>query len=632
MQSPCLREASQACFHGCCCAAPLHLLSQPPNPKAKSPTTVAAARVDFALATASSLYPQTKFTDHEALPSLTESLSHFNKAYPQYITTNHADRIREQEYTHLSVSNHVCLDYIGLGLFSHSQQKDQYSASSSTSSTLQLPFFDVCYKSASLKSQVLYGGQDSEFEVAIKKRIMDFMNVSEDDYSMVFTANRTSAFKLLAESYPFQSNRRLLTVYDYDSEAIRSMSNNSQKRGAKVMSAEFSWPSMRIQSAKLRKMVVNKRKKKDRGLFIFPLQSRMTGTRYSYLWMSVAQANGWHVVLDACALGPKDMDTLGLSLIQPDFLICSFYKIFGENPSGFGCLFVKKSSATILESSTMARSIGMASLVPVHKTSDLTEQKNQFAIQEDDTEGGRSFTGPIPVPCENAETSGMYEAESRESQNESEIVEVGSPSSSVKPDSTKTTSSVTNEDLVIECRCLDHADSFGLIQLSLRARCQINWLVNALSKLQHPHSEDGLPLIKIYGPKIKFERGPAVAFNVFDWKGEKVQPVLVQKLADRSNISLSYGFLHRLYFSDKYEEEKDRVLETRTGEVVGATRNKRKEKVDLGITVVTATLGFLTSFRDVYRLWVFVAQFLDADFVEKERWRYMALNQNIVEV
>lgn len=50
------------------------------------------------------------------------------------------------------------------------------------------------------------------------------------------------------------------------------------------------------------------------------------------------------------------------------------------------------------------------------------------------------------------------------------------------------------------------------------------------------------------------------------------------------------------------------------------------------VNVVTVALGFLTNFEDIYRLWAFVAQFLDADFVEKERWRYTALNQKTVEV
>ena len=77
------------------------------------------------------------------------------------------------------------------------------------------------------------------------------------------------------------------------------------------------------------------------------------GKHESHVIIALTQrGNGWHVLIDACALGPKDMDSFGLSLFQPDFLICSFYKVFGENPSGFGCLFVKKSAITTLESSS----------------------------------------------------------------------------------------------------------------------------------------------------------------------------------------------------------------------------------------------------------------------------------------
>ncbi|KAL0400814.1 UNVERIFIED_CONTAM: Molybdenum cofactor sulfurase [Sesamum latifolium] len=224
------------------------------------------------------------------------------------------------------------------------------------------PLFGITFKSVSLKSQLLHGGDGSELESAIKNRIMDFLNISQNDYCMVFTANRSSAFKLVAESYPFQSSRKLLTVYDHESEAVDSMISMSEKRGARVMAAEFKWPRLRINSVKVRKMIVRKKKKrKHRGLFVFPLQSRMTGASYSYQWMTMAEEHGWHVLLDACALGPKDMDSFGLSLFHPDFLVCSFYKVFGENPTGFGCLFVKKSIVPILEDATGA---GIVSITP----------------------------------------------------------------------------------------------------------------------------------------------------------------------------------------------------------------------------------------------------------------------------
>ncbi|KAF8412335.1 hypothetical protein HHK36_000297 [Tetracentron sinense] len=638
MHSPCIRDTSKACFHGCW-PTPLLSLPEPHNQNSKSITTSRRSRYD--LATASSLFPNTQFTNHESLPSLSELFSNFSKAYQQYSETEQADRIRAQEYYHLSLSNHVCLDYIGLSLFSYSQQQTHYSSTtlvasssppSSSSHKSEFPFFDISYKSANLTSQILYGGQESELESALRKRIMGFLNISEADYCMVFTANESTAFKVLAESYPFQSNRRLLTVYDYESEAVGAMIDSSQKRGARVLSAEFSWPNLRIQSGKLRKMV----------------------------------ENGWHVLLDACALGPKDMDTLGLSLLQPDFLICSAFKIFGENPSGFGCLFVKRSGASALKASTIATSIGIVNLVPAKKPSQLpkdfssidteTQQISKFMLGEDDLAVPSSFSSPMSVQMRNGigerspssartrqleefqrgETSELHGTKevsvTQKGPSSSEIVELEKSTDSVRSGNTETSA---NESFEVECRGLDHADSLGLILISSRERYLVNWLVNALMKLKHPHSDNsdkGLPLVRIYGPKIKFERGPAVAFNVFDWKGEKVEPVLVQKLADRSNISLSYGFLHHIWFSGKYEKEKERILETRTRETAGTLGHKKKDKIDLGISVVTASLGFLTNFEDIYRLWAFVSQFLDADFVEKEQWRYIAINQKTIDI
>ncbi|XP_050377907.1 molybdenum cofactor sulfurase-like [Argentina anserina] len=607
MNSPCLKQASKTCLHGCC-AAPLRT---PRSSMTNNNATV--IRYDFSLATAASLccYPNPQFTNHESLPSLQESYAYFIEAYTQYSQTDQADYIRAHEYHHLKLSKHVCLDYIGHGLFSFSQFQKHYqtpsiaSTSSSSPPPTSIPqplnspepiFFDISYKSVNLHTQILYGRQESEFEFEfeMKKRIMAYMNISEVDYSLVFTANQSSAFKLLADSYPFQNNPNLLSVYDYKNEAVDVMAESCKKRRGRVMSAVFSWPNMRVHSSKLKRKIGKRKKMRKRpGLFVFPLQSRVTGVRYSYQWMSIAQENGWHVLLDACALGPKDMETLGLSLFKPDFLICSFFKVFGENPSGVGCLFVKKSSASVLKDSSVASSIGIVSLIASSIPSRLVVEKpsdKEVSLKQK----GHTF---------------------------SEIVEL-ERDYSVSDQSENWESYESGKSSGIECRGLDHADELGLVLISRRARYLINWLVNALMSLQHPHySEYGHQLVKIYGPKIKFDRGPSLAFNVFDWKGEKIEPSIVQKLADRHNISLSYGILDHIWFSDKHQEEKETKSETCRSEVEGAH-----------VSVVTAALGFLTNFEDVYRLWAFVSRFLDADFVEKERWRYMALNQKTVEV
>ncbi|KAK2653737.1 hypothetical protein Ddye_013593 [Dipteronia dyeriana] len=656
MQSPCLKEVSQVCPHPHgCCPTPFFVSSPDPqnkvSTKSKTGSTSAACRSDFAATTTSSIFPDTQFTNHESLPSLQQSFAEFIKAYPQYSDTHRVDQIRAQEYYHLSLSKHTCLDYFGIGLFSYNQLQEQDTSSrhqivspsssppvspSSPSQLLDIPFFSVSYKTGNLKTQLLHGGQ-SKLEFEIKKRIMNFLNISENDYSMVFTANRTSAFKLVAESYPFQSSRKLLTVYDYESEAVETMIHTSEKNGARVMSAEFTWPRLRIHSAKLRNMVISKKKKqKKRGLFVFPLHSRITGVRYPYQWMRIAQENGWHTLIDACALGPKDMNSFGLSLFRPDFLVCSFYKIFGENPSGFGCLFVKKSTVPNLVADINA---GMVSLLPATKQSLMEEssftdtkldQTSTFKLQDNESAASNSLSGPLSfqgMKSRKLEQGRKSEVQKAEMQL-CKALKLGTLADFIEQEDAKTNVDQRTE---IECRGLDQVDSLGLTMITRRARCLINWLVHALTKLQHPNTE-GIALVKIYGPKIKFDRGPALAFNVFDWKGEKVEPVLIQKLADRKSISLSYGYLQHILFLDKYQKEKDQVIGKKAGEANGITENKRKDKTDMGITVVTASLGFLANFEDTYRLWAFVAQFLDADFAEKARWRYTALNQKTIEV
>ncbi|GER36723.1 molybdenum cofactor sulfurase [Striga asiatica] len=572
--------AAKLWLRGCCpnpvSKPPPEHENEPPCRKLQS-TSAATCRREFAASTTSSLFPNTHFTTHDSIPTLQESFVEFIKTYPKYSDTAPIDRIRVREYSHLSLSDHVCLDYIGIGLFSQSQVKSQYASiipNPKRASQPDYALFGVNFKPASLKSQLLdlHGREGyNKLESAIEKRITDFLNLSRDEYSMVFTANKSAAFRLVAESYPFQTNRKLLTVYDHDSEALNALANISERRGARVMSAEFKWPRLRINSAGLRKMLVRKKnysskKEKKRGLFVFPLQSVLSGASYSYQWMKKAREHGWHVLLDACSLGPKDMDSFGLSLFRPDFLVCSFYRVFGENPTGFGCLFVKKSIIPILLESS---SRGIVSITP--------PPRNILFLPEDSSSGA------------------------------DKEIEIN-----------------REDDVDIECRCLDQVDSLGLMLVGCRGRYLINWLVSALTKLQHTNRLENFPLVAIYGPKVKFDRGPALAFNIYDWKGEKVEPVLVQKLADRSNISVGCGVLSHVWFGEKSEEAKKRVLE-RCGE-------GESEKGGVGIKAVSVALSFLANFEDVYRLWAFVARFLDADFVEKERWRYAALNEKTIEV
>ncbi|KAI3836873.1 hypothetical protein MKW98_005206 [Papaver atlanticum] len=800
---------------------------------------------------ATSLAAERTFETGDSIPNLHECFSKFLTMYPKFQSSEKIDQLRSDEYGHLSESGYkVCLDYCGFGLFSYLQSLQYWDSSS----------FSLSEITANLGNHALYGGAESgTCEYDIKSRIMDYLNIPESEYGLVFTVSRGSAFKLLAESYPFQTNKKLLTMFDYESQSVNWMAQSAKEKGAKVYSAWFNWPTMKPCAQELRKRMSNKkRRKKDSatGLFVFPVQSRVTGAKYSYQWMALAQQNNWHVLLDAGSLGPKDMDSLGLSLFRPDFIITSFYRVFGSDPTGFGCLLIKKSVMASLRNQSGSAGSGMVRIVPVfpqylsdsidgldglrgreddgitadeemmpetHKGSQLPAFSGVFTsgqvsdvfeaeMEQDDssdrdgastifeetesisigdmmrspafsedgssdnslwidlghspfgsdhseTLGKSKLDSPLPPPwfssrkhqnrislkpVQNICTNLIYDdkrlnfgahedgvlsfdaavlsvsqeldhlkeipEEEQYAETDSHFSEIqeepiirestsGSKSntalnqlgnngkgsiseirqekeSAIKRETegefrllgrrdnkfagggrffgvedneraisfgqrvsfsvdenqkerlsntleSGEVSGIFDDDSVIDeeeyedeqewgrrepeiiCRHLDHVDMLGLNKTSLRLRYLINWLVTSLLQLRFPGSDEnmGTPLVQIYGPKIKYERGAAVAFNVTDGSGALVHPESVQRLGEQNNISLGIGFLSHIQVDDPKQR---------------ANGGHGREKAFARVEVVTASLSFLTNFEDVYKMWAFVAKFLNPTFIECE--------------
>lgn len=315
------------------------------------------AQEEFLRATA--LFANQSFSSQDSIPEFSDAFNKFLTVYPKYQSSEKIDQLRSDEYSHLSDDGaKVCLDYCGFGLFSYFQTLQFWDSSA----------FNLKEITANLSNHALHGGaEEGTAEHDIKSRIMEYLNIPENEYGLVFTVSRGSAFKLLAESYPFHTNKRLLTMFDHESQSVNWMTQCAKEKGAKVYSAWFKWPNLKVCSKELRKRISNKKKrKKDSavGLFVFPVQSRVTGSKYSYQWMALAQQHNWHVLLDAGSLGPKDMDSLGLSLFRPDFIITSFYKVFGYDPTGFGCLLIKKSVMETLQTKSGHTGSGIVRIIP----------------------------------------------------------------------------------------------------------------------------------------------------------------------------------------------------------------------------------------------------------------------------
>lgn len=162
------------------------------------------------------------------------------------------------------------------------------------------------------------------------------------------------------------------------------------------------------------------------------------------------------------------------------------------------------------------------------------------------------------------------------------------------------------------CKSLDHADLLGLNKTSFRLRYLINWLISSLLRLRHPHNN--CSLVRIYGPQVRYDRGAAVAFNLFNNEGKLLHPELVQMLADQTNISLGFGILRNIQFSDEcMDVPVHSFLDTKSNKLPYKHRN-----VPRRVEVVTACLNLLSDFEDAYRMWAFVARFLDPHFVARE--------------
>ena len=73
-------------------------------------------------------------------------------------------------------------------------------------------------------------------------------------------------------------------------------------------------------------------------LFAYPAQSNFSGVQHDLAWIAKAQARGWDVLLDAAAFVPTNR--LDLSRWHPDFVVLSFYKMFGY-PTGVGALIAR---------------------------------------------------------------------------------------------------------------------------------------------------------------------------------------------------------------------------------------------------------------------------------------------------
>jgi molybdenum cofactor sulfurtransferase len=248
----------------------------------------------------------------------------FREAYPGYSETSSLDELRATEYNRLDRLGHVYLDYTGGGLYAVSQLRDH-------SELLESHVFGNPH-SHNPTSQAM-----TELVEQARRSVLAYFNASPEEYAAVFTANASTALKLVGEAYPFNAGDQYLLTFD-NHNSVNGVREYARSHGAEITYVPLALPELNIPDADL-ELYLNRARAGGNNLFAFPAQSNFSGVQHPLEWIPMAQAKGWDVLLDAAAFAPTNH--LDLSRWHPDFVDLSFYKMFGY-PTGVGCLIARR--------------------------------------------------------------------------------------------------------------------------------------------------------------------------------------------------------------------------------------------------------------------------------------------------
>jgi molybdenum cofactor sulfurtransferase len=368
------------------------------------------------------------------------------------------NRLRKKEFSGLDKSGHVYLDYTGGNIHPQSLVDKHYKY-------LQQAVYGNPH-SNNLASQL------SEKNISeARKRVLTFFNAP--DYHCIFTANASAALQIIGECYPFSSESHFLLTAD-NHNSVNGIREYCRDKGAAYTYCQMNYDDLTINEPELNKQLTSHPDKKNK-LFAYPAQSNASGVQHSLAWINKAQEQGWDVLLDAAAFVPASK--LDLSVVSPDFVSVSFYKMFGY-PTGVGCLLVKKTKFNKLKKPWFAG--GTVSLSAINYSS--------FFLKPDHERFENGTINYLNIP---AITTG-----------------------------------------------LDFITAAGIDNINSRIKDLGHLFLYNLPKLQH---NNGMPLIKLYGPPNTENRGGTFLINFFDADEQAYPLQYIEQLAGANKISVRTG-------------------------------------------------------------------------------------------
>jgi molybdenum cofactor sulfurtransferase len=477
-------------------------------------------------------------TDRSSASSLLAGLAAaeqaFMRRFPSFDPDGSFAAIRRCEYGRLDAAEHMYLDYAGGSLYAASQVEAH----------------------AQLLRRGVFGNPHSNNPTSLaatalvtdtRKAVLEFFDASSDEYYCVFTANASGALKLVGESYPFTPGSVFALTAD-NHNSVNGIREFARRKGAAIAYVPVVAPELRVDRAALTD-VLNASDSSRSNLLAFPAQSNFSGVQHPLDIIDEAHDRGWEVLLDAAAFAPTNR--LNVSLIRPDFVAASFYKIVGY-PTGVGCLLVRRDRMRALVRPWFAG--GTVTIASV--------RGDGHYLRPD--EGGFE-DGTVDYLNLPAVSAGLR------------LVE-----------------------------------ELGIVKIHERVSCLTRWLLDAMTALHHGN---GRPVVTIYGPTSSNQRGGTVAFAISDRDGRVVCERHVEALANRANISLRTGCFCNPGANETAHDLRPDELGAWFGRAQPVWPDELHDGLirqrDGAVSAIRASLGIASNFADVYRFACFLQSFVD---------------------
>lgn len=458
----------------------------------------------------------------------------FLGAYPEYAATGVLDELRASDYGRIDARGHVYLDYTGGGLYGESQIRQHTELLCREVFGNPHSFSPCSSATTALVEQT-------------RRCVLRYFNAPAGEYTAVFTVNATAALKLVGESYPFAPGGRFVLTFD-NHNSVNGVRQFACAKQAAVEYAPLTVPDLRLDRARI-DALLDRADRAAANLFAFPAQSNFSGVKHPLDLIDAAHRKGWDVLLDAAAFVPANR--LDLSVVRPDFVAISFYKMFGY-PTGVGCLIARNAVLPKLERPWFAG--GTVNFATVQGRAHILSPGE--AGFEDGT------LNYLNIPA----------------------VEIG----------------------------LRHLERIGIETIQTRVRCLTDWLLKQLMALEHGNFRH---MVRVYGPAGTDMRGGTVTLNFYDPDGHLLDYRRVEELANNEGISLRTGCFCNPGAGETAEglTEADVLAALESGSDMTLPRFVQviRHRGGKSAGAIRVSLGLASNFSDVYRFVRFAAALRD---------------------